>query len=48
MRSKTYCGLADTFQFIPKLIKYYREGQLPIDKIVKFYKVRFVLSLHGA
>ncbi|MDR2355059.1 MAG: NAD(P)-dependent alcohol dehydrogenase [Clostridiales Family XIII bacterium] len=24
--------------FIPELVKYYREGRLPIDKLVKFYK----------
>jgi hypothetical protein len=26
-------------QFIPKLIKHYRDGQLPINKIIKFYQV---------
>ena len=30
---------ADDTKFIPKLIKHYRDGQLPIDKMIKFYKV---------
>ena len=31
-------------KFIPTLIKHYREGHLPIDKLVKFYKVGSVLD----
>jgi Zn-dependent alcohol dehydrogenase len=26
-------------QYIPKMIKWYRDGKLPIEKLVKFYKV---------
>lgn len=34
-------------QFIPKLIQYYREGKMPIDKMVKYYKVdEYKAALH--
>ncbi|MGL5512016.1 MAG: NAD(P)-dependent alcohol dehydrogenase, partial [Sporomusa sp.] len=30
-------GNVDYHQFIPQMIKYYKEGKLPLEKIVKFY-----------
>ena len=37
----------NTAQFIPRLIQYYRDGKLPIDKISKFYKLDdFKTALH--
>ncbi|MDR2296164.1 MAG: NAD(P)-dependent alcohol dehydrogenase [Clostridiales Family XIII bacterium] len=41
-KSATLCGLTEGGSnppvFIPELVKYYREGRLPVDKLVKFYK----------
>jgi aryl-alcohol dehydrogenase len=41
-KSATLCGLTEGGSnppvFIPELVKYYREGKLPIDKLIKFYK----------
>jgi len=38
------CSEGDSFpeEFIPQLIKYYREGNLQLDKISKFYQVRCI------
>lgn len=33
------------YQFIPQMIKWYREGKFPIDKLIKTYKVDFEPSL---
>jgi aryl-alcohol dehydrogenase len=41
-KSVTLCGLVEGGSnppvYIPELVKYYREGRLPVDKLVKFYK----------
>ncbi len=41
-KSATLAGLTEGGSnpqvFIPKLVKYFREGRLPVDKLVKFYK----------
>ena len=32
------CYQADNLKFIPKLLKYYNDGQFPIDRLCKKYK----------
>ncbi|KAK4609346.1 Aryl-alcohol dehydrogenase [Fulvia fulva] len=43
------CVEGDSFpgEFIPQLIQYYREGKLPVDKMVKYYDAKdFKKALH--
>ena len=27
------------FQFVPKMIQWYREGKFPVEKIIKYFEV---------
>jgi hypothetical protein len=31
--------MPDPVQFVPEMISWYRDGNFPIDKVIKFFKV---------